>query len=107
MYSTVDTATNFVELILPHTKLEKLADDNELYHTSLDYPQSPYDMEYTINGEKKYIEVNNIEVDIEADGGINLKTAPQVKKAGANILVAGTAILMANNFKTIIDELKS
>ena len=30
----------------------------------------------------------------------------EVKKAGANILVAGTAILAANNFKTIIDELK-
>ncbi len=56
---------------------------------------------------KKYKIENNLEVDIEADGGINLKTAPMVKKAGANILVAGTAILMANNFKTIIDELKS
>ena len=33
-------------------------------------------------------------------------TAPEVKKAGANILVSGTAILMANDFKTIIDELK-
>lgn len=56
---------------------------------------------------KKYIDKNNIEIDIEADGGINLKTAPQVKKAGANILVAGTAILMSNSFKTIIDELKN
>ena len=55
---------------------------------------------------KKYIKEHNIEIDIEADGGINLKTAPKVKKAGANILVSGTAILMANNFKTIIDELK-
>ena len=55
---------------------------------------------------KKYIEENNLEVDIEADGGINLKTAPDVKNAGANILVAGTAILMANDYKVIIDELK-
>lgn len=55
---------------------------------------------------KKNIEENNIELDIEADGGINLQTAPSVKEAGANILVAGTAILMANNFKIIIDELK-
>ena len=39
--------------------LEKLTDENELYHTSLDYPQSPYDMEYIINGEKKYIEVKS------------------------------------------------
>ena len=47
-----------------------------------------------------------VSIDIEADGGINLKTAPDVKKAGANILVSGTAILAANNFKDIIDELK-
>lgn len=39
--------------------LEKLTVDNELYHTSLDYPQSPYDMEYIENGEKKYIEVKS------------------------------------------------
>ena len=45
-------------------------------------------------------------IDIAVDGGINLKTAPRVKKAGANILVAGTAILMASDYKVIIDELK-
>ena len=56
---------------------------------------------------KEYIQEKELEVDIEVDGGINLKTAPVVKKAGANILVAGTAILMANNYKTIIDELKA
>ena len=55
---------------------------------------------------KKYIEENNIEIDIEADGGINLKTADDVKNAGANILVSGTAILIAKDYKTIIDELK-
>ena len=55
---------------------------------------------------KKYINENNIEVDIEADGGINLKTASYVKEAGANILVAGSAILAATDYKVIIDELK-
>ena len=39
--------------------LEKLTDDSELYHTSLDFPQSPYDMEYIESGEKKYIEVKS------------------------------------------------
>ena len=38
---------------------EKLTEDNELYHTSLDFPQSPYDMEYIENGEKKYVEVKS------------------------------------------------
>lgn len=56
---------------------------------------------------KSYIDKNNIEIDIEVDGGINLKTAQRVKDAGANILVAGTAILMASDYKVIIDELKS
>lgn len=56
---------------------------------------------------KKYVEEQKLELDIEADGGVNLRTAPEVKKAGANVLVAGTAIVMANDFKVIIDELKS
>ncbi len=55
---------------------------------------------------KEYISMNNLYVDIEADGGINLKTAPSIKQAGANILVSGTAILVAKNFKVIIDELR-
>jgi ribulose-phosphate 3-epimerase len=55
---------------------------------------------------KNYIDENNIEIDIEADGGINLVTAPNVKDAGANILVSGTAIIMAKDYKVIIDELK-
>lgn len=56
---------------------------------------------------KQYVEENQLSVDIEVDGGINLKTAPIVKDAGANILVAGTAILLANDYKVIIDELKN
>lgn len=55
---------------------------------------------------KEYIDKNNLEIDIQVDGGINLKTAPRVKEAGANILVAGTAILAASDYKVIIDELK-
>ena len=57
------------------------------------------DMLAKISELKSYIERKGLEIDIEVDGGINLKTAPRVKKAGANILVAGTAILMASDFK--------
>ena len=64
------------------------------------------DMVDKIKELKNYVDENNLEIDIEVDGGINLITAPSVKNAGANILVAGTAILLANDFKTIIDELK-
>ncbi|MFC1511251.1 ribulose-phosphate 3-epimerase, partial [Candidatus Margulisiibacteriota bacterium] len=46
-------------------------------------------------------------VDIEVDGGINLETAPQVVKAGANILVAGSAIFYAKDYKAVIQKMKS
>jgi len=64
------------------------------------------DMIEKISKLKKYVDENDLEIDIEVDGGINLKTAPKVKEAGANILVAGTAILAATDYKVIIDELK-
>lgn len=65
------------------------------------------DMLAKISTLKTYIEKKNLEIDIEVDGGINLKTAPRVKEAGANILVAGTAILAASDYKVIIDELRA
>ena len=64
------------------------------------------DMVDKISTLKDYIDKENIEIDIEADGGINLKTCEAVKNAGANILVSGTAILIAKDYKTIIDELR-
>ena len=47
------------------------------------------------------------ELDIQVDGGINEKTAASVKKAGANVLVAGTALFKADNMKETNDALKS
>jgi len=45
-------------------------------------------------------------VDIQVDGGINEKTAPLVKEAGANILVAGTYLFRAENMKAAADLLR-
>lgn len=56
---------------------------------------------------KKYIEENNLQTYIEVDGGVNSKTAEAVKQAGADILVAGSAIINSENFKEAIEELKS
>lgn len=44
-------------------------------------------------------------IDIEVDGGINDETAKLVKKAGANILVAGSYIF-SGDYKNKIDSLK-
>jgi ribulose-phosphate 3-epimerase len=48
-----------------------------------------------------------LSVDIEVDGGINLETAPQAVEAGANILVAGSAIFYAEDYKAVIHKLKA
>ena len=100
--------------IKPNTDIEEIYEFLPYIHMCLVMTVEPgkggqtliTDMIKKIEKLKKYIDENNIEIDIEADGGINLKTAPLIKNAGANILVSGTAILMANDFKTIIDELK-
>ena len=37
--------------------LDRLPKGCDLFHTSLNFPQSPYDMEYVENGTKRYVEV--------------------------------------------------
>jgi ribulose-phosphate 3-epimerase len=43
------------------------------------------------------IDNENLNIDIEIDGGIDFKTAPLAIKAGANILVSGTTIFKGEN----------
>ena len=100
--------------IKPSTPLNEIYEYLPYIHTCLVMTVEPgkggqtliTDMLAKISELKTYIERKGLEIDIEVDGGINLKTAPKVKNAGANILVAGTAILMASDYKVIIDELK-
>ena len=55
---------------------------------------------------KRYLEENNIDIPIEVDGGINSETANLVKDAGAEILVAGSYIINAENYFEAIKSLK-
>ena len=100
--------------VKPNTNIEEIYEFLPYVHMCLVMTVEPgkggqtfiTDMLEKINKLKQYIDKNQIDIDIEVDGGINLVTAPKVKKAGANILVAGTAILNAVDYKIIIDELK-
>ena len=100
--------------IKPETKIEEIYEFLPYIHMCLIMTVEPgkggqtllTDMVDKISKLKKYVDENKLEIDIEADGGINLKTAESVKNAGANILVSGTAILIAKDYKTIIDELR-
>lgn len=52
------------------------------------------------------LRTRNLGIDIEVDGGINEQTAKEVVKAGANVLVAGSAIFYSKDYKKVICGLK-
>lgn len=100
--------------VKPDTKIEEIYKYLPYVHMVLVMTVEPgkggqtllTDMLEKIKTLKEYVNSQNLEIDIEADGGINLATHDKVKDAGANILVSGTAILKATDYKVIIDELK-
>ena len=59
-----------------------------------------------VNTLKKYIDDNDIDVDIEVDGGINSETIEKAKNAGANIFVVGTAIVNSDNIEGAVSEFR-
>ena len=100
--------------IKPNTKIEEIYDILPFIHTVLVMTVEPgKGGQDLIRGTiekikilKEYIQKNNLEVDIEADGGINLDNIEEIKKAGVDIIVAGTCIIESNNFKETINKLK-
>ena len=57
---------------------------------------------------KKIIEKENLNLDLEIDGGINFENSKVAKEAGANVLVSGSTIFKKNNgdLKKNIDLLR-
>jgi len=55
---------------------------------------------------RKTTELGLSSFDIEVDGGINLETFKQVVDAGANVLVAGSAIFYAGDYASVIQKMK-
>ena len=46
------------------------------------------------------------DMDIEVDGGINMLTAPRAAAAGANVLVAGSALFGAPDFAEAVKKMR-
>lgn len=50
--------------------------------------------------------IGDRDIDLEIDGGINLETIRQAAEAGANVIVAGTAVFGAENRPAAIQKLR-
>ena len=55
---------------------------------------------------RKMIEERDLKIDIEVDGGINLYNVQEVLKAGANIIVAGSAVFRGDTIANVEEFLK-
>ncbi len=68
----------------------------------------PYTLD-KIRDLKKMIDRKGLKTDIEVDGGVNFKTLEQVLDAGANIIVAGSAVFegdLEENTKRMLELMK-
>ncbi|MCL1936601.1 MAG: ribulose-phosphate 3-epimerase [Defluviitaleaceae bacterium] len=61
----------------------------------------------TIKYYRDFIVQNNLKLDIEVDGGINLENVKSVLDVGANVVVAGSSILRANDIRRSVREFLS
>ena len=55
---------------------------------------------------KKEVRVRGLKTEIEVDGGVNRDTAPAIIRAGASVLVAGSAIFDAPDGMALIEDFK-
>jgi ribulose-phosphate 3-epimerase len=56
---------------------------------------------------REIIEKCGAPIDLEVDGGVKAENAAAIKEAGANVLVAGSAIFGARDYKKIIHKLRA
>lgn len=56
---------------------------------------------------REMIEASGYDIDLEVDGGVNLKNAEEIKAAGANVLVAGSAVFRAPDPAEAVRALKA
>ncbi|MDX8362298.1 MULTISPECIES: ribulose-phosphate 3-epimerase [Bacillaceae] len=59
-----------------------------------------------IEAVSKMIQDKRLQVEIEVDGGVNVETAPICVEAGANVLVAGSAVYNKQNRKEAIESIR-
>ncbi|MTI79813.1 MAG: ribulose-phosphate 3-epimerase [Firmicutes bacterium] len=96
------TPINAIEHVLPFVDLVLLMTVNPGYGGQKFIPQ----VIPKINSLHEIINNKGYNIELQVDGGINPATAKQVVDAGAEILVAGSAIFGTGNIETAVNDLR-
>lgn len=100
--------------IKPNTKIEEIYEYLPYIHLLLIMTVNPGEGGQKLIPEtiekikraKKILTEKNIDIYLEADGGINTETVGKIKEAGVDIAVVGSAILNSENYAETIKKLK-
>lgn len=97
------TSLNSIEEILPYIDMVLIMSVNPGFGGQKFIPT----MVDKITRLKQMAVAQGLSFDIQVDGGITAETAPLVVKAGANILVAGTAIFGQSDIQKAVKDLRA
>ncbi len=100
--------------VKPNTKVEEVHEILPYIHSILIMTVEPGEGGQSLIPEtiekikvlKKYLDEKKLEVDIQADGGINLQNIELLKEAGVNNVVIGNALIKAEDKKDMVNKLK-
>ena len=103
------------QAIKPNTKIEEIYNYLPYIHSVLIMTVEPGlggqelipETIEKISRMKKYLEQEKLEVDIQADGGINLQNIDLLKQAGVSNVVVGNALMKTKDKKDMINKLKN
>lgn len=101
--------------VKPNTKVEEIYDYLPYIHSVLIMTVEPGlggqelipETIEKISKVKNYIEQEKLEVDIQADGGINLQNIDLLKQAGVSNVVVGNVLMKTKDKKNMINRLKN
>ena len=56
---------------------------------------------------RKRIDASGYDIRLEIDGGVKVDNIREIKQAGADMFVAGSAIFSQDDYKTVIDDMRA
>ena len=96
------TSPDTIEYVLPLVDLVLLMSVNPGFGGQTFIPEVLPKIKYV----RKMIDLQGLNLEIQVDGGINKEIAASVVRAGANVLVAGSAIFSGGDIAVAVRQLK-